>query len=108
MMEQVQLTIGGALKKIVYWALENIIGRHIILISALLMLATDKFPGAVWAEALSVLGQTIMYAIYGSMLLTGFVVLLSIGFWLVSCLCNLGLWALHCATGKQEVQEIVY
>ena len=97
------LTVRGELKKIVYWALENIIGRHIILISVLMMLAKDKFPGAAWAEALSLLAQIIMYAIYGSMALTGFVVLLLIGFWLVTCLFNLGLWALHLATGERDL-----
>ena len=72
------------------------------------MLASEKFPGAVWAEALSLLAQIIMYAIYGSMALPGLVVLVLIGFWLVTCLFNLGLWVIHPATGKQEVNALVY
>ena len=102
------MTVREALKKVVYWALENIIGRHIFLIVALMMVVGDKYSGAVWAEALSLFGQTIMYAIYGSMALIGFVVLLLIGFWFLSSIFNLGLWALHRATGKQEVHDIVY
>ena len=86
------MTVRGELKNGVNWVLEHIIGRHIFLILALLMLAKEKFPGAAWAEALSLLAQIIMSAIYGSMALTGLVVLLLIGFWLVTCLFNIGLF----------------
>ena len=102
------MTVRGELKNGVNWVLEHIIFRHVFLIIALLMLAGEKYSGAAWAEALSLLAQIIMYAIYGSMALTGLVVLLLIGFWLVTCLFNLGLWALHLATGVPEGRDLGY
>ena len=90
--QHLPLTVRGELKNGVNWVLEHIIFRHVFLIIALLMLAGEKFPGAAWAEALSLLAQIIMYAIYGSMALTGLVVLLLIGFWLVTCLFNIALF----------------
>ena len=102
------MTVRGELKNGVNWVLEHIIFRHVFLILGLMMLAKDKYPGAVWAEALSLLAKIIMGAIGGSMMLIGLALLLSIGFWLLSSLFNLGLWALHRATGEREVQEIVY
>ena len=102
------MTVRGELKNGVNWVLEHIIFRHVFLIIALLMLAGEKYSGAAWAEALSLLAQIIMYAIYGSMALTGLVVLLLIGFWLVTCLFNLGLWVLHLATGEPEARDLGY
>ena len=87
--QHLPLTVRGELKNGVNWVLEHIIFRHVFLILTLLMLAKEKFPGAAWAEALSLLAQIIMYAILGSMALTGFVVLLLIGFWLASSLFNI-------------------
>ena len=106
--QHLPLTVRGELKNGVNWVLEHIIFRHVFLILTFLMLASEKFPGAVWAEALSLLAKIIMGAIVGSMMLIGLALLLSIGFWLLSSLFNLGLWALHRATGEHEVQEIVY
>ena len=91
-MEHVQLTVRGELKNGVNWVLEHIIFRHVFLIMAFMMLVGEKYSGAAWAEGLSLLVQIIMYAIYGSMALTGLVVLLLIGFWLVTCLFNIALF----------------
>ena len=90
--QHLPLTVRGELKNGVNWVLEHIIFRHVFLIIALLMLAAEKFPVAAWAEALSLFAQTIMYAIYGSIALTGLVVLLLLGFWLVSGLFNIALF----------------
>jgi fatty acid desaturase len=106
--QHLPLTVRGELKNGVNWILEHIIVRHVFLILALMMLLKEKLPGVAWAEALSLLAQIIMYAILGSMALTGFVVLLLIGFWLVTCLFNLGLWALHLATGEPEGRDLGY
>ena len=86
------MTVRGELKNGVNWVLEHIIFRHVFLILTLLMLASEKLPGVAWAEALSLLAQIIMYAILGSVALSGFVVLLLIGFWLVTCLFNIALF----------------
>ena len=90
--QHLPLTVRGELKNGVNWVLEHIIFRHVFLTIALLMLAGERLPGVAWAEVLSLLAQTIMYAIYGSMALTGFVVLLLIGFWLLTCLFNIALF----------------
>ncbi|SVD68347.1 uncharacterized protein METZ01_LOCUS421201 [marine metagenome] len=86
------MTVRGELKNGVNWVLEHIIFRHVFLIIPIMGLLGEKLPGAAWAEALSLLAQIIMYAIYGSMALTGLVVLLLIGFWLVTCLFNIALF----------------
>ena len=103
-----QPTLLEELKKGVGWVLYQVVGRYIYLILGLMMLDKEKYPGTGWAEALSLLAKIIMGAIVGSMMLIGLALLLSIGFWLLSSLFNLGLWALHRATGEREVQEIVY
>ena len=103
-----QPTLLEELKKGVGWVLYQVVGRYIYLILGLMMLAKEKYPGTGWAEALSLLAKIIMGAIVGSMMLIGLALLLSIGFWFLNSLFNLGLWALHRATGEHEVQEIVY
>ena len=90
--QHLPLTVRGELKNGVNWVLEHIIFRHVFLIMAFMMLVGEKYSGAAWAEALSLLAQIIMYAIYGSMAFTGLVVLLLIGFWLVTCLFNIALF----------------
>ena len=87
-----QPTLLEELKKGVGWVLEHIIFRHVLLIMAFMMLVGEKYSGAAWAEGLSLIAQIIMYAIYGSMALTGLVVLLLIGFWIVTCLFNIALF----------------
>ena len=106
--QNLPLTVRGELKNGVNWVLEHIIVRHVFLILPIMMLLGEKLPGVAWAEALSLLAQIIMYAILGSVALSGFLVLLLIGFWLVTCLFNLGLWALHLATGVPEGRDLGY
>ena len=106
--QHLPLTVRGELKNGVNWVLEHIIFRHVFLILPIMMLIGEKLPGAAWAEALSLLAKIIMGAIVGSMMLIGLALLLSIGFWLVTCLFNLGLWALHLATGEPEARDLGY
>ena len=90
------LTVRGALKKIVYWALENIIGRHIFLVIGLLMLVREKYPETIWAD----LAQITMYGFAGFLLL--------LGLWCATAMVGLMMWGYRRAADEEEIRARGY
>ena len=95
-MEHVQLTIRGALRKVVYWALENIIGRHIFLILGLMLFAKEKYPDTIWAD----LVQIALYGLAGLLLL--------FGLWFATAMVGLMMWGYRRAAGEEELRARGY
>ena len=94
--EYVQLTVRGALKKVVYWALANIIGRHIFLVIGLMILVREKYPETIWADLVQI-------TLYG---LAGFLLLL--GLWFATAMVGLMMWGYRRAAGEEELRARGY